>query len=502
MSLEGWAGDHLEQYRELRSRLEANILPLATSVDGRSFDFQAPLHGLVLPPGGYAILEHGTGERLAQVLSVRLDHTDAAEVGWEGSGDGPGIRSRLVIRRAVGAGRVLSGDGQPFHDAVVRAATPEEVAAWVNPSPPAQTDRARLEVGELRLAPGVGFSLDAGGFDRHTFFCGQSGSGKTYSLGVVLEQLLLETGLQLVILDPNSDFSRLDTVRDGVDEPTAQRWRALAGGISIRSGPEGPGRVHLRLDQLSRPAQAALLQLDPVADREEYAELGALLEEERPRTFDQWLDSERPGARELALRVRNLGVERWPVWSRGSEGSVIDALSDPAVRCLVIDLGSLGGRGEQALVAEAVLSTLWERRAERRPVLIVIDEAHNVCPAEPEDALRALAAEHAVRIAAEGRKFGLYLLVCTQRPQKVQQNVIAQCDNLVLMRMASEADLAYTGEVLSYVPRDLLAGATSFRLGEALVAGKLASHPALIKFGRRVAEEGGSDVEAAWAAAR
>ena len=52
------------------------------------------------------------------------------------------------------------------------------------------------------------------------------------------------------------------------------------------------------------------------------------------------------------------------------------------------------------------------------------------------------------------------------------------------------------------MPRDLLAGATAFRLGEALVAGKLASHPALIKFGRRVAEEGGSDVVADWAAAR
>src|SRR5256886_11352057 len=46
-----------------------------------------------------------------------------------------------------------------------------------------------------------------------------------------------------------------------------------------------------------------------------------------------------------------------------------------------------------------------------RPVLIVIDEAHNVCPAEPPDPLVALATDHAVRIAAEGRKFGLYLLV-------------------------------------------------------------------------------------------
>ena len=77
-------------------------------------------------------------------------------------------------------------------------------------------------------------------------------------------------------------------------------------------------------------------------------------------------------------------------------------------------------------------------------MLIVIDEAHNVCPARPADALTALATEHAVRIAAEGRKFGLYLLVCTQRPQKVQENIISQCDNLVLMRMDSAADPAST----------------------------------------------------------
>jgi DNA helicase HerA-like ATPase len=70
------------------------------------------------------------------------------------------------------------------------------------------------------------------------------------------------------------------------------------------------------------------------------------------------------------------------------------------------------------------------------------------------------------------------------------------------MRMASAADLAHIGDALSFAPPDLLAGATAFRLGEALVAGKLASHPALIRFGRRVAEEGGGDVDASWARPR
>jgi DNA helicase HerA-like ATPase len=239
--------------------------------------------------------------------------------------------------------------------------------------------------------------------------------------------------------------------------------------------------------------EARVLGLDPLADRAEYADLMAVLEDERVRGLEDLEDGD------LRQRARNLGIDRWGVWARDSGESAMGALGADGPRCLVLDLGSLDTREEQALVAGAVLGTLWDRRAERNPVLIVIDEAHNVCPADPPDALTALATDHAVRIAAEGRKFGLYLLVCTQRPQKVQENVISQCDNLVLMRMASEADLSHTGELLSFAPRGLLEGATAFRLGEALVAGKLASHPALIRFGRRVAEEGGGDVATGWA---
>jgi len=132
-------------------------------------------------------------------------------------------------------------------------------------------------------------------------------------------------------------------------------------------------------------------------------------------------------------------------------------------------------------------------------VLIVIDEAHNVCPAAPADPLTALATEYAVRIAAEGRKFGLYLLTATQRPQKVHPNVVSQCDNLILMRMNSTADLGYLRDVFSFVPDTLLALARDFTLGQALVAGKLSSHPALVKMGPRLAEEGGADVPATWA---
>ena len=133
----------------------------------------------------------------------------------------------------------------------------------------------------------------------------------------------------------------------------------------------------------------------------------------------------------------------WSIWSGGQGRSLVEEMEDPTSRCLVVDLGSLDSINEQRLITETILSTLWRNRSRREPCLVVIDEAHNVCPRQPGDAITALATNYAALIAAEGRKFGLYLLTSTQRPQKINDEVLSQCDNLLLMRMNSEADLGY-----------------------------------------------------------
>jgi hypothetical protein len=284
-----------------------------------------------------------------------------------------------------------------------------------------------------------------------------------------------------------------------VDAGTSDRYRAAAESVEVHAAEGGDERLRLRAGELDTATQAALLRLDPIADREEYAELAALLAEDGPPSLEALAAADRPEARRLAQRVGNLGVGQFGVWARDQPGSVLEALGADGPRCLVVDLGSIPTREEQALIAAAVLRRLWEQRQRREPVLIVIDEAHNVCPAGAEDPLTALATDAAVRIAAEGRKFGLYLLVSTQRPQKVHENVLTQADNLVLMRLNSTADAAFTGDVFSFAPAGLVARAATFRLGEALVAGKFCSHPALLRFGARLAEEGGADVPATWA---
>jgi Helicase HerA, central domain len=494
-------GQQVDSFRAARREMEASVLPLATSVDGRRFTFQASLYGLELQSGGYAVLDDGGTPRLGQVVSLELGQQLGAELTIPAAAHGgPKARTEVPIRLARGEGIIVEGITAPFHDAVIRAAAGSDLRAWQQRS---ARPHAQLRLGELTLAAGVPCLADAEGFNRHTFLCGQSGSGKTYSLGVILEQLLLETDLRLVILDPNSDFVRLGDARADVAPALAERYQEVARRVAVYSArAAGERRLRLHAAELDPATQAALLRLDPIADREEYATLAGLVAGANPLTLQALTRSDHPEAQRLGLRIRNLGVDRYSVWAPGEAGSVLDAVHDQDARCVVIDLGSLPAREEQSLVAAAVLGDLWRRRQDRQPVLIVIDEAHNICPAGQMDPLVAVATEHAIRIAAEGRKFGLYLLVSTQRPQKIPENVLSQADNLVLMRLNSLADAAFAEAAFSFVPPSLIAHSVTFRQGEGLIAGKISPQPALLRFGARISEEGGADVPATWAVPR
>ena len=71
----------LDSFRAARREIEASVLPLATSVDGRRFTFQASLYSLQLQVGGYAVLDDGGGvPRLGQVLALEMDQQPGAEL--------------------------------------------------------------------------------------------------------------------------------------------------------------------------------------------------------------------------------------------------------------------------------------------------------------------------------------------------------------------------------------------------------------------------------------
>jgi DNA helicase HerA-like ATPase len=481
----------------------------ASSIDGRTFEFEAPLSG-ALPIGSYVRLDAGDESFLGQVLHEAVRGSSIGGAATEGAPQSIVGHGLLLAQLGVDGPRAVDGTavfGQATMDRADSGIVNEHFAAN-------RGKGASLALGTIQRMPDVPAMLRASGFGRHTFLCGQSGSGKTYTLGLVLERLLLETDIRIGVIDPNSDYVNLATLRPqadtGLDDDgyrsLTERHAAVASGIHVFRGEGSAKRLTARYGRLSLEQQTMVLGIDPVRDPEEY---NAFLRTVRTVEgsdygLEDLIEAVRASfdddVRRLGLRIDNLGIAKQSIWAGSSQGLVQQLPDD--WRMIVADVGSLPSRQEVSIASAAMLGFLWEQRHARRPMIIVIDEAHNVCPQNPTDPNQALATEHVVRIAGEGRKYGLYLFLSTQRPSKVHQNVLSQCDNLMLMKMNSVTDIRTLSETFSYAPASLVERAASFGLGEGLAAGKIAPDPLLFKSGSRITLEGGGDVPSSWAQAR
>jgi DNA helicase HerA-like ATPase len=453
---------------------EPSALTHLESQDGRSFVARGP--GSERPlPGDYLELEGEDG-----ILAF------VEEVSDEASGTGFAATGTLIqVGGGPGPGRPTDS---PWHEVPVRATRPDTVQRLLSGAD------SRLHLGHLAGQEAVGVALVPNRLNRHTFWCGQSGSGKTYALGVALEQILLHTRLPMVIFDPNSDFVRLSETMPGVEPRIADQLGERPVRI-LRRG-DGPDSLRARLRTMDTAARGALLRIDPVVHRDEFNAMLRLNPAEPiadPRQLAaEMATSQDPAARSLGQRMENLGMFDWQIWALDHPAATDVIAERPAAT--VLDLGSLERQEEQLAIALSVLNDLWHRREERRPVLLVIDEAHNLCSPDLESLLGRAVRDRIIQIAAEGRKYGLWLLLSTQRPSKVHSGIVSQCDNLTLMRMNSPNDLTELADLFGFVPRQLLAQASRFRQGEALLAGGFVPAPTITQVAARMTVEGGIDV--------
>lgn len=134
------------------------------------------------------------------------------------------------------------------------------------------------------------------------------------------------------------------------------------------------------------------------------------------------------------------------------------------------------------------------------PVLLVLEEAHRFVPARPEGATARSAAVFE-RVAKEGRKFGLSLLLASQRPSELSETVIAQCGTVIAHRLSHEGDQALLRHATAMSSRALLDQLPGLAKQHALVTGASSSVPVAVRI-RDVAdppESSDPDFLAAWA---
>jgi hypothetical protein len=111
-----------------------------------------------------------------------------------------------------------------------------------------------------------------------------------------------------------------------------------------------------------------------------------------------------------------------------------------------------------------------------RPVFIVLEEAHRYLGGEANPLTR----NSANRIAREGRKYGIGLLLVTQRPKELPDTALAQCGTLIALRLSNSGDQGAIRAALPDTVAGLAAVLPSLRTGEAIVSGEASLLPARV----------------------
>jgi DNA helicase HerA-like ATPase len=112
--------------------------------------------------------------------------------------------------------------------------------------------------------------------------------------------------------------------------------------------------------------------------------------------------------------------------------------------------------------------------------MIVCEEAHNYVPQSDVAAYRS-SRKSIERIAKEGRKYGLSLMIVSQRPSEVSETIFAQCSNFLSLRLTNSNDQAYVANLIPNNARSITDVLPSLDQGECVVVGDAALIPAIVR---------------------
>jgi len=378
-----------------------------------------------------------------------------------------------------------------------------------------------LYVGRLINRPDVPVYISASGFKRHLAIIAQTGAGKSYCAGVLIEELL-ENGATLLVIDPHADYVFLSRMRGSGGESR----HPLADHMTVFRNPSSTGRYSESEIQNIQPFEVAFQDLDQyeICDitgiSEKYTRLQEavrtaldnlntakkrytpkdLIDElnSLSRSEDENIEPEiKRAAASAARRIRRLlGVKIF-----GQATTPLSLILKP-MHLSIIDLSGLNDRSMD-YVTYRILNDLYDLKTGRSehldlkdfkyPIYIFLEESHKFIPEDGS----TLTAEIINRIAAEGRKFGLFLTLITQRPSKLHPDTLSQCNSQIIMKLTNPEDQNAVRRSSERLSHNLVQDLPGLNVGEAVIVGEVTPAPVMVKVRPRKTLEGGSDIPVA-----
>lgn len=373
--------------------------------------------------------------------------------------------------------------------------------------------------------------LDATG-SRAVLVCGKRGSGKSYTLGVLLEELIAVGGRNVIpiIVDPMGIYHTM-VMRNDRQNSDLYRWGLTAQGFRVRLLVPGiPEKLYdpdVLREMARRGVEVKPLRLNPsdlsadgwcdLFDANINQPLGitlfravqTLTEDDSPFSLPELMrtvekDKRSQETSREALLNRLEAAHRWHLFGETGYQNM-DSIFEPGV-VNIVDVSRLesGSHGRRNLVVSLIGRNLFRARSDARlreefglagslpRIWMALDEAHQFIP----ESGRSLAKPQLIRWAKEGRQPGLSLVVATQQPSAIDVEVLSQCDIILSHKLTTRDDVMalnrlsqdYMGSELKQIITNLQ------RTGQAVLVDDERESVSMLQIRPRQSQHGGGTV--------
>jgi hypothetical protein len=336
----------------------------------------------------------------------------------------------------------------------------------------------------------------------HCAILASTGSGKSYLMGIIVEELI-KRGAAIVIIDPHGEYRSLANINTNEDdlknmdkfevEPKAypEKIVEFSPDIAINKTAQ-----QLRFSDKDIPADDIIALTDIANSKAQEALLRNLIYFYKEKNLHWSLSSLISSANKSKSKAKFQLIEQLMVLKS------LPIFDDPPIpltefvkrgKCVIINLRGVEER-LQDLIVYRLARRLFEARkvADIPEMIFIVEEAQNYCPQEGKHKSCAFALQH---LASEGRKFGLGLMIVSQRTAKVQKNVLSQCTTQFFLKMQNPQDLAAVANTIENYRKGMEDDLQHLPIGVCLVSGTVLSVPIFIKVRTRETEHGGKTIK-------
>jgi DNA helicase HerA-like ATPase len=474
--------------------------------DVGSTEFKFAVNGPNIRKFDYIFAPHKEGQMLAQVMDI-TQHSDlrfeeASTLQYEE--EKPRIKSNVSAHADVIGYKdkrgLLQSPRTPFNAGSEIQRADENLIRQVLGLSAAKDNGAYVGLLKGHELP-VFLNVDTI-VQKHICILAKTGGGKSYACGVLVEELLKHK-IPLVIIDTHGEYRSLkDPNSSKKDQKNMEKFGIKKHSYSDQIVEFSPissrgNMTHITLSGVNLDANEILDILPAKLSGPQKGVLYQAIKEIKEYKNYYTL-------RDIIDTVgRSKSNARWSVIASLESLDAIGVFSENGTKpkdlvkkgkCSIINMKGVPPDVQTVIVAQLTKQLFDDRKSGKiPPFLLVVEEAHNYCPERGFG--NAVSLPILRTIASEGRKFGMGLCVVSQRPAKVDKNIISQCNTNIILKVTNPNDLKAIIQSVEGLTNQTYREIQRLPIGVALIAGGTLQMPIMAEIRTRETSHGGKSVK-------